>query len=497
MEIFKDFDMQRLLLVLCIAGISIVGNAQNTNKRHKDFEEFRKTISDDFENFRMKITQDFIEFVRYPWKEFEAVAPVPEPNEEPAPPPIVPIGRDSIAPIYNNKINIDSVITPLPVVPQPAPIEPIEEVPVLEENYITFQFFGTPCKVRYEKVANYHIRKVCESAIVDALTILATEKTDNLIYDCLETRERLQLCDWAYLLFLKQMSETIYGEGTDEATLLMAYIYLQSGYKMRFAHNGNKLYMLYGSDHIIFREPSYEIEGNNYYCLDELPENLMISCASFPEEKNLSLIIGQQPKLSEQLSDIRNISSDRYPSFKFDTNVNKNIIEFFSSYPSSYYNGNIMTKWAQYANTPISDYVRNTLYKKIKAKIVDLSEIDAVNIILNWIQTGLIYEYDDKVWGYDRSFFSEESLFYPYCDCEDRSILFTRIVRDVLNLQCILIYYPGHLAAAVCFKESVDGDYIMLNENRYIVCDPTYIGAPVGNTMCGMDNSTAKVIMLK
>ena len=34
-------------------------------------------------------------------------------------------------------------------------------------------------------------------------------------------------------------------------------------------------------------------------------------------------------------------------------------------------------------------------------------------------------------------------------NCEDRAILFTRIVRDLLGLKFILIYYPGHLASAV------------------------------------------------
>lgn len=488
--------MQRLLLIMCIVGFSITGNAQSKNNRHQDFEDFRKSITEDFENFRIKITRDFIEFVRNPWKEFEAVAPVPEPVKEPVPPIILPIDEDSITPIYNNRINIDSIIKPLPVAPQPVPIEPIKEVPVIGDNYVSFLFFGTTCKVRFDKETKYHIPKVTEKVIADALSILATEKTDNLIYDCLETRDKLQLCDWAYLLFLKNMSDAIYGAKTDEATLLLAYIYLQSGYKMRLAHDGKKLYMLYGSDHIIFREYSYEIDGDIYYCLDELPENLMISNVSFPQEKNLSLLIAKQPELTSILSNKRNIGSDRYPSFKFETCVNKNLIEFYSTYPSSYYNGNIMTKWAQYANTPISSHLQNTLYKKIKESIAGLSEFEAVNRILNWVQTGLIYEYDDKVWGRDRSFFSEESLFYPYCDCEDRSILFTRVVRDLLKLKCILIYYPGHLATAVNFSKPINGDYIELNGVRYVVSDPTYIGAPVGKTMPSMDNKAANIIEL-
>ena len=137
------------------------------------------------------------------------------------------------------------------------------------------------------------------------------------------------------------------------------------------------------------------------------------------------------------------------------------------------------------------------MYPQLRSFIDGYSELDAVERLLNWVQTAFVYEYDDKVWGGDRAFFPDETLYYPYCDCEDRSILFTRLVRDLLGLKCILIYYPGHLASAVCFNENVRGDYIQLNGTRYVVCDPTYIGASVGRTMPDMDNNTAKIIVLQ
>ena len=89
------------------------------------------------------------------------------------------------------------------------------------------------------------------------------------------------------------------------------------------------------------------------------------------------------------------------------------------------------------------------------------------------------------------------TLFYPYCDCEDRSILYSRLVRDLLGLDVILVYYPGHLATAVKFEEELKGDYIQLGTDKYLVCDPTYIGACIGMTMPDMDNNSAKVILLK
>ena len=65
-----------------------------------------------------------------------------------------------------------------------------------------------------------------------------------------------------------------------------------------------------------------------------------------------------------------------------------------------------------------------------------------------------------------------------------------------MGLNVVLLYYPGHLATAVEFNESITGDYIVLSGHRYLVCDPTFINAEIGRTMPGMDNSKASVVML-
>ena len=159
---------------------------------------------------------------------------------------------------------------------------------------------------------------------------------------------------------------------------------------------------------------------------------------------------------------------------------------------------NFVTRWAMYANTPLDDNVKAQIYPALKSAVSGCGQLEAVNKLLNFVQTGFEYEYDDKVWGGDRAFFAEESLHYPYCDCEDRSILFTHLVRDLLGLRCILIYYPGHLASAVEFAQGVaPGDYIKLGDDKFTIADATYIGAEVGRTMPGMDNEKAKVILLE
>ncbi|MDE6002780.1 MAG: hypothetical protein K2G76_04710, partial [Prevotella sp.] len=61
----------------------------------------------------------------------------------------------------------------------------------------------------------------------------------------------------------------------------------------------------------------------------------------------------------------------------------------------------------------------------------------------------------------------------------------------------VLVYYPGHLAMAVNFPEEVQGDSFIHEGRRFTVCDPTYIGSDVGETMPSVEGKGIKAILLK
>lgn len=489
--------MNRFIITVCMVMGFILCHAQNSKKNQEDFDDFRKELHKDFDSFRTEIMRDYIEFLKNPWKDFESVAPVPKPKEEPVPPVVIPDGSQDTARVEGKPIVIEEVVKPQPITPQPQPINEIPENDIVSDNYVNVSFFGTSLKVRFDNKGGYQIGDVSEKNVAKALAVLATERYDNSIIDCLKIREDYDLCDWAYLLFLQQFADEACGKDSNDATLLSAYILLQSGYKVRFAYSGSKLYVLYASKHSIFNKNSYFIDGENYYGLRELPSHLMISQASFPKEQSISLLITEQPKFAIDLSTQRVFTSKAYPSLKVVTRSNRNLLDFYDTYPCSYYDDNYMTQWAQYANTPMDSVIVSSVYPVLKRKMDGLTKKEKVSWLLNWVQTGFVYEYDDKVWGYDRTFFSEETLFYPYCDCEDRSVLLSRLVRDVVGLDCILVHYPGHLATAVQFTDNVEGDYISLKGTKYVICDPTYIGAPIGVSMPQKKKSAGVILLNK
>ena len=381
--------------------------------------------------------------------------------------------------------------------PQPKPQQPIvENKEALTTN--SFQFYGTPMEVRWGNAKQFKLKGTDKKSISEAFIELTAKGYANLVHDCLKLREQYKLCDWAYYMMLQTISEQACGKGTNEAIFLQGVLLNQSGYQMRFAlEDDSKLHIMLRMDGFPYRRGYLIADGKLFFLMDgSKAKNLTVCDAAYPGEQMMSLSVPELPELAKNLSESRTVIS-RFVNVKADMQMNKNLMDFYTDYPTSYDGKDVMTRWAYYANAPVASEIKDKVYPQLRQQIGSLPKVQAANLLLNWIQMGLTYGYDDKVWGHDRAFFAEESLFYPFCDCEDRSILFSHLVRDLLGLDIVLVYYPGHLYTAVCFNEDVAGDYIMVHGRKFTVADPTFYNANVGKTMSKMDNSKAKVILLK
>ena len=509
----------------------------------------QKDLINEYRQFRQQCTNTYTNWVREAWQSYKGEAPKKAPQEKDAPPVFIPINDDGeegepiryeqarneeglkgtiataeestaswfsflgkigkgkskekkVKENKNQKLAVEKVHDE-PVkekVKESKALVPVAPAPAQEggvNTFFTFSIFGTKYQVRLNESCRFKLNGVTENSVADAIESLSDIKYDNMLFDCLKIRKENKLSDWAYFQTLEAMTNEFCGKGSNEATLLMGYILSQSGYKVRLGRDNQKLVLLTASHHTIYNKVAYRLDGETFYLLEGGVETLSICRASLPNETSISLMIRAAQKFDMDQSDVRTIKSRDYPDFKVTIHTNKNLLKFYDTYLPSCMNDELMTRWAMYANTPLSEDVKAELYPQLRSQLQGLSKLEGMRRLLNLIQTGLVYEYDENIWGVDRAFFAEETLYYPYCDCEDRSILLSRLVRDILGLKAILIYYPGHLAMAVHFPEEVTGDYILLEGEKYIVCDPTYIAATVGRTMPGMNNNEARVILLQ
>lgn len=453
------------------------------------YDDFKSKSKDSYNSFRDECNRTYADFLRTAWNWYEGKEPIPIPEEKkPVPPkPYEPIEEDPII-IKPNPVN------PVEPNPQPKPISPIHEIPIPGTSF-PVNFYGITCEIRMPENNILRLEDINPNSLGNAWEVLCVEDMNNTIRDCLETRIRYNLCDWAYLQFLQELGLQ-YCKDSNTATFLTSFLFCQSGYKMRLGEDQGKLVLLIGSDNYIYEMPYYILDGSVFYPLGKTSGNLRICNADFQGETPISLYIKEEQLLGNILSEERTIKSKRYSDLNVPSKVPTELIKFYNDYPTSAAYNNPLTRWAMYAETPLAEETKKILYPSLKKSIEGLSQLEAANKLLNWVQTGFVYEYDDKVWGHDRAFFAEETLYYPYADCEDRSILYSRLIRDLLGMDVALIYYPGHLATAVKFDSDVQGDAMIINGKRFIVCDPTYIGAPVGKQMPQLEYDKAEAILL-
>lgn len=505
--------INKLILSLSACLFPLFIQAQDSFEDFKariegEFGKFKEETETEFERFRRERNEEYARFMREAWEPFNSSPEIPLPKDEEVAPVVVKKGDAIAAPATASlAVFIDEVIhLPRLIRQRPKPIEPIEQVTAqtsdkrpenADMQKHTFSFYGKEFTVRVDRSDLFQLRRVSEAQVANAWIELSKRKYTNLVYDCIQIRDNLHLCDWAYLMMLQQMSEQLFGVGANEAVLLAAYIYCQTGYEMRLAFLDKKLCLLVASEHLIYNWVYYEIDGKRYYPLTKQDGTMHICARKYPQERPLSLQILEQQDFASSSAAATVHKSTCDDDMNISMTADKGILDFYSSYPTSMIGDNMLTRWAMYANAPVSENLRSQVYPQIRKAVDGCDQLTAVNKILNWIQTGFEYEYDDVVWGCDRAFFPEESMYYPYCDCEDRSILLTRLVRDIIGLNCVLVYYPGHLAAAVDITEgTATGDYIEYEGRKYFIADGTIIGSGVPVGVSCMDNSTAKVIIL-
>ena len=486
--------MKRLIIAILIIAYAISVGAQNQDDPAKKYEDFKKQAKQTYIDFRANANARYAEFMCLAWKVFSVSPAIPTPQSlEPVAPVVVEPDKKPTA----DPLPIDK-ITPFPeVMPRPNPIAPVlppdlatPETTKSVKQAFSFAFYDTECEVRLDNTLRFSLFSIAEKNVAQAWEFLSSKQYDALLYDCLALRDKLNLCDWGYFQLLKVMSETFFKKTNNEAVLLQMFLLTQSGYKVRIARTDTHLALIVPFYQNIYNYTYINIRGTRYYVINkELKEESLYICdQEFPKEQYFSWQM-ELPKLDVKLSPPKTFTSSLYSEVSVSIQTNQNLIDFYNDYP-------LTSAWNLYVNAGLSETVKEMLYPVLQNAIAGKTKVQAATLLLNFCQMAFDYMTCAEQFGYERPFFADENFFFPYNNCKHRATLYALLVKDLLKLEVVLLHYPGHLATAVYFSENIVGDFLTIDGKKFVVCDPTYIGASIGMAMDNCKQEKAQVIRL-
>lgn len=384
----------------------------------------------------------------------------------------------------------------IPQIPIP-PIKKEEKLPIIPlDNFKTSLFYGATISYPKLSLPLLKLKGVTEKDVADYWNQLSALSYPIWTTRIEQLREELMLNDWALYLLVKNSFHVYFPQGnSNEEVIYTIFTLNQLGYRARIGRDNKELMPLLAVNcNINGSMYFYDLDNESvkYWVMD--PENKELDCINScrMEYGNADRLFDMGIKYSLQLPVSLVTKSYVAGDEMYELSYNQNLQGIYSTYPCIDY--------PIYAQSALDDVLVESINETLCPVLQGLSQEEAVNKLLRFVQLAFEYKTDNEQFGVlERRFFAEETMSAQYSDCEDRAILFAQLVRHLLDMPIVLVHYLNrHLATAIHFDNpDTFGDYLMIDDKKYLICDPTYINANLGRSMPQLNDVPIIIYKLK
>ena len=468
--------MRKYFFILLLCSSSMM--AQNTNS---DYQAFRKGVLDNYGSFRKTVLENYAKYLQGVWDEYEQFKGIKRDHEpKPSIAPKADVKPQDVTPIQSAP-EVKPTVQPVPT-DNPIPVKPI--APCTLPN-MSFPFYGMKLST-----------VLCHAQTIDGIEHQAIAKAwdayrqDRVMKDVLLSLQSLAMAydlnDWFIFELVRNYTEALC-KNHESKTVLQHFLLVNMGYDVRLASCGNQLLLLVPFNQQVYERSYLVIDGKKYYAFYDdstsKVQNAGVYTCRLPDEtdkgRNIDLTIrGGNIGIKTGVAHRFSMSDGKISLQGF---VDEGTMEAIRRYPQM--------DIPFYAMSTIDSNFHQSLLAQVNEQIRGCSEKEAVARILHFVQYAFDYATDREQHGYEKPYFIEENFYYPKNDCEDRAILFAFLVHNLLGLDVHLVQYPGHECTAVNFSTTqMNGDGYMYKGKAFYICDPTFIGASIGQCMPGYRN---------
>ena len=510
------------IALLCLPGHAIFGQEDVEEMMRQMQAETQKVIDETQQAVDDYIAEQdaaFAKFLEEDWKMFQSF--LSESLYEEPKPAKIPVAEPTEEKEFGGE-NVEKMDLPEPPdVQEPdLDLEPQEDVPEAQtvqqeeaaetDSYglyeteeqrkveivpIRIDFFDASLRLYYDaRIPQVRLSSVDNQSISKFWEGLSRTDFHDFLAHIQYSSKKMKVNDWGYAMFVYRIGEKLFDGDTNESNLFAWFVLSKSGYNVKVGYDRHHIYLLLPTQNKLYSTPYLTLGDTRYYIISLDQEKRKMGAlytyqGSYPgTDRIVDLAISDSP-IFKNFTDERDLSFNyRGTEYTIPIRFSRDAVNFFQNYPQTNYEVYFSAKVA-----PLANYcLLKGLYDIIQGK----PEAEAVNMILRFVQTAFEYKTDRDNFGREKPMFVEETIYYPYSDCEDRSVLFAHLVRSLLGLEVVGLTFPGHMATAVRFNSDVSGDAIRFNGGKYLICDPTYINASIGQCMPQFKSTSPRVIRI-
>jgi hypothetical protein len=176
---------------------------------------------------------------------------------------------------------------------------------------------------------------------------------------------------------------------------------------------------------------------------------------------------------------------EQFPYY-FTGKLNESLVSYYNDLPDIMFSD-------IYLNYQVSESVKTSLLKELESTLSEMKDEKKLAFLLKFSQDAIPYQDDMISQGKEKFSFPEESLANPYGDCEDKSILFAYLAKELLNKTSLaLVYFQQHHLNVAIESQGKEDYNFSFKDKRYLVCEPSGSGFKPGDNT--YDISKASIV---
>lgn len=434
----------------------------------QSFEDFKRVQESSFSEYRDIRDKEFSNYLKANWEEFTSKKPTTL-YEKPKP--------KNITPTIQKKIERMGPPTRVVIAKKPK-ILVKAQAKAVEVKDINFLYFGQNISLNIDRnFKNMKFFPKNKSGISNSFSVLASSDYEDTINEIKTIKRDLNLNDWGLYMLVKKLSSSIY-QDLDEQKLFSWFVFNKLGYSTKIALAGKHVALIHYSQRMIHDTPYYTFNGKKFYLISRYAKSSVGRIYTYEQDypkanKPLDLSLKSLPNFNKNLR-AKTLSFKEFGTvYKTSFTYDQNLINFMATYPQADYD--------TYFNAPMDKELYNQIARDLKPYIDGKKASVAINFVLHFVQKAFKYERDDLQFGREKVMFSNETLYYDKSDCEDRTILFSYLVKKLFNITVVGVQYTDHMATALYIP--MRGDSVRVQRRKFVIADPTYVNANIGMSM--------------